>query len=113
MLGDVRQRLGHDEVGARLDGAGQPAHRHPDLDRQRHAPRERLHARAQPAVREYGREDAVRELVQLVDRVLRLAERLGDELDGIAVPALECPLRGLERDDRRSAACASRGHHAP
>jgi hypothetical protein len=42
----------------------------------------------------------VRGLAQLAGRALRLQERLADEPDGVAVPALERPAGELERDDR-------------
>ena len=79
VLGDVGQRLGDDEVGGRLDRRRQPAHGHVVLDRHRHPRRQRLHARAQPALREHRREDAVRELAQLGVRPLCLVERLGQQ----------------------------------
>ena len=83
VLRDVGQRLGDDEVGGRLDRGREPAHGHVDLDRHRHPRRQRVHSRAQPAVGEDRREDAVRELAQLGGRLLGVVERLGHERGGV------------------------------
>ena len=62
VLDDVRQRLCHDEVGARLHHGGQPADRHIGRDRQRHPREEHLHAGAQAASPERRGQDPLRQV---------------------------------------------------
>ena len=79
VLDDVGERLGDDEVRARLDlrrAAARPARR---PDRQVEPRDDRVDARPQPAAREDRREDPVRQLAQLGVALLRLLERLADE----------------------------------
>jgi integrase len=100
VLGDVGERLGDDEVRGRLDGRGEPPHRHPVLDRHRHPRSQRAHSCAQPALGQDRWQDAVRQLAQLVGRVLGVVECLGHERRGSILLVLERAVRQFERDDR-------------
>ena len=100
VLDDVRQRLGHDEVGGRLHHGRQPADRHIGGDRQRHPRHEHLHARAQAAGPERRGQDPLRQVAQLVVRPSRVFERLGQERLRSLVTLLMRPRRELQRDDR-------------
>ena len=99
VLGHVRQRLGHDEVGGRLDREREPRHADVDLDRDRCRSRERRHRGAQAAEGEDGREDAVGKLAQLLGGGLRVLERLADQPRRVA----SAPLEGTGRE--------LQGHH--
>ena len=80
VLDDVRQRLGDDEVGGRLERRRQPFVGDVDRHRQADARDQRLDPGAQPAV-ERRRDDAVREVAQLGGGALGVLERLVDQLD--------------------------------
>ena len=68
VLGHVGQRLGHHEVGGRLDRRGKPAGRaSDDVHRHRRAGGEGTHGRLEPAIGEHRRMDAAREVAQLVE----------------------------------------------
>ncbi len=70
VLDDVRQRLGDDVVGGRLDRLGQPLGQlEVELDGERRAGGEHLERRAQAALGEHGRVDALRQLAQLGERL--------------------------------------------
>ena len=73
VLGDVGQRLGHDEVGGRLDRRRQPLALAPRSSSTGSGERagERLERRAQAAVGQDGRVDAARQLAQLLQRAGR------------------------------------------
>ena len=79
VLGDVRQRLGDDEVGGRLDRPRAAARRaaSAQLDRQRRAASSACERRAQPAVGQDRRVDAARQLAQLLERELAARRRRG------------------------------------
>ncbi|MBO0883877.1 MAG: hypothetical protein J2P17_26795, partial [Mycobacterium sp.] len=65
MLVDIGQRLGHREIGARLDRRLGPAwYVDADLDRKRRVQRQRPHRVAQPAFGQYGRVDAADQRTQ-------------------------------------------------
>ena len=100
VLDDVRERLGDDEVRARLDLGGTArgdVQRRPGAPAATRAPRRR----PQTAVREDGREDAVGQLPQLRVALLGVVERLGEQRLRVARASLDQrPLRELERDDR-------------
>jgi hypothetical protein len=91
LLDDVRQRVGHDEVRARLDGRREPHGRDVDLDGQIEPARERADAGRQATAQQDGRKDAV--------RLLRHPERIRDERLGPRGIPPDRTLRQLHRHD--------------
>ena len=87
VLGDVGQRLRHDEVGGRLDAVRQAlVERDVQVQRQPGAVGELLERGAQAPLREDPGVDALGELAQLGERVGELAPRLLEQgLDGRGV----------------------------
>ena len=84
ILGDVRERLGGDEVSGGLHLRLEPLGGHPaDLDRHRSTRCERLQRRLEAMIAEHRRVDAAGELAQLLDRKLDLLAGLGDQLCGM------------------------------
>ena len=70
VLADVRDRLGDDVVGRRLDRRREPLlGQLGDLDRDRRPRQQRVERRAEAALGEDGRVDAARELAQLREPV--------------------------------------------
>src|SRR4051794_12636145 len=72
VLRDVLERLGGDEVGGALDGAGQPAGGDVDADGHGRAVGERAQGRLEAAVGQDGGVDPARELAQLGEAYLQL-----------------------------------------
>ena len=64
VLDDVRERFGHDEVGAGLDLGREPLGRQIDLHVEVEPFHDRIDPTAKPAAREVGGQDAVGELAQ-------------------------------------------------
>ena len=100
VLDDVGQRLGDDEVRARLDLAPRTARLEVDLDGQRRDRSATSDAGAEPAAGEDGGQDPVGELAQLVVAPLGLLERLGDERTPPRAVLVQGLLGELERHDR-------------
>ena len=102
VLGDVRQRLGDDEVGGRLDRRRRPR-RHVDLDGHgnRRPRRERRQRRVEAAVVEDGRREPADEVAELDDRRLRLPVRAADELARRLGVVLELLAREAEVEPER------------
>ena len=98
MLDDVRERFGHDEVGARLDLGREPLGRQVDLHGEVEPFHDRIDPAAKPAACEVRGQDAVGELAQFFVGPLHVPERLGDQRLRRAVALLELPLRQAERD---------------
>ena len=79
VLHDVRQRLGHDEVGARLDLGRQALLEHVHADGHARAGHDRFDARSEAASGQDRGKESVGQLAQLGVGLLRLLERLADE----------------------------------
>ena len=99
VLDHVRQRLRHDEVGARLDLGREPLGRNVEPDRHLEPRHDGVEPRPQTAVREGGREDAVGELAQLLVAELGMRERVAHEPGRVVVARLQRPRRELQVDD--------------
>lgn len=85
MLGDIRQRLGDDEIGDRFDGGRGPLRQlglqiHPQPYGQRRTGREPRQRGIQPEFVQNGRMEAAHQVVEFLDRVLRLTVRGIDDL---------------------------------
>jgi hypothetical protein len=65
VLDDIRQSLGADEVGGQLEGRGEAAVRHVEVDGDARLPRQLGESRVQPAFGERPRPDAVRQISKL------------------------------------------------
>ncbi len=101
VLGGVRERLGHHEVGRCLHGGREPLRGHlPKLHRYRRAACQALQRRAQTAVREDAGVDARGKLAQVADAGLGLLERLLHELTRLAGGLRPFPLCELQADHR-------------
>ena len=117
VLGDIGQRLGHDEVRGRLHHLRQSTHPHVHLNRDRHSRSQRLDPRVESPKGEGRREDAVRELAQLVGRSPRVLERLVDQRGGVLTSLLVRTLSMLQRDhgvhEPLLRSVVQVAHHAP
>ena len=100
VLDDVRERLGHDEVRARLDLGGKPLGRDIDPNRQVEPCHDRVDAGPEAAAGERWGQDPVCQLAQLAVALLRVFERLAEERLGLSVFVPERSLSQLERHDR-------------
>jgi hypothetical protein len=98
VLRDVRQRLGHDEVGGRLDLGRETSHGQADLHGHRHPTGDPRDCCAQPAPPEDRGKDALHELAQLDRCLLGVVERLGQERRGVLIVSPKRPTGQLERD---------------
>ena len=117
VLGQVGQRLGDDEVGARLDRRRRPA----AAARRRSSPapcscRQRRQRGVETAIGEHLRMDAAHQLAQLADRRLGLLVRPADQLVGARTdrrrgPGAPWPCRGPS-PGRRGAAGRRRAGRA-
>ena len=88
MLVDVRERLGNDVVGGRLDRLGKRAIGHRDeVDRHGRAQRERVERGDEAALGEHGRVKAARELPQLLQPGRELVDRRVEEVEILGVTA--------------------------
>ena len=102
VLGDVRQRLGDDEVGRRLHRAGQAlGERAVEFDGHRGAAGQRFERRVQSALGEHRGMDARGQIAQLLHRLLRVGERAVDELLGAVRVRVERLAGELELDHQR------------
>ena len=92
VLHDVRERLGGDEVRARLEIRVQPLAQDVDIDREIQPGDERADTGAQPALGERRRQDAVCQLAYLGRGALGSGKRLREESLRIAAVLAERPL---------------------
>ena len=117
VLDHVRERLGDDEVGGRLDLRWQPFADHVDVDGQVEALDDGAHPAAEAANGEGSRMDPVCELAQLRVAALGVIERLVDQRLRVCLAATQRGPGQLERDDRvhQALLCAvvQVAHHSP
>ena len=99
VLDDVRQRLGDDEVGGRLERRGQPLGGTSTSTGRAKRLDDRLDAGAEAAAAERRGQDAAREVAQLGGRALGVLERLVDERGAPGRRRRRAPPGELERDD--------------
>jgi hypothetical protein len=98
VLGHVGQRLGDHEVRGRLDGGVQPPVQRAgvELDGDERAGGQRGERGPQAAVGEDRRGDAARQGPQLLERLLSLGNRVGEDLPDRLRPAVEVVLGAPE-----------------
>ena len=102
VLGDVRERLGHDVVRGRLDlGRHALLRQRVDRDRYRRAAGDGLERRREPAVGEDGRVDAAGQLAQLLQRRRELlAGRLQKRVRRVGVGVEPRPSEAQRKRER-------------
>jgi hypothetical protein len=100
VLHDVRERLGHDEVGARLDLGREPLGRNLDVDVEVEPRQHGVDAAAKTSAGQVGGQDPVCQLAELVVGLLGVHASFGHQRLCIVLVPLERPLGEVERDHR-------------